>query len=167
MDRPIRPIDLEYARDPEKRREDREAMLLDLRGIAGSFEAAERALAEGRTADAARQFVDVAERATGGLHLYESLGLNFENPRFGYPHYLLYQLESHLEGQRRVENADGSISVVPEHPELGEILNLVGQSEEDLAAITLDTELLHRSATRIVEYVNERILSEPQLLDKG
>ncbi|GMV40770.1 MAG: hypothetical protein AMXMBFR64_24860 [Myxococcales bacterium] len=166
MDRPIRPIDLEYAKDPEKRREDHAAMLDDLRGISASFAAGTRAVSEGRLADAARWFIDVAERATGGLHLYEALGLNFENPRLGYPHYLLYQLESHLEGQRRVENDDGSISVQPEHPELGEILHLVGHGPDDPALASLDTALLQRSATRIVEFVTDRILSEPLLLER-
>lgn len=166
MDRPIRPVDLEYAKDPQKRADDHAAMRRDLLGLPGAYEAGIAALGEGRRADAVRSFVDVAERATGGLHLYEALGLNFENPRLGYPHYLLYQLESHLEGQRRVENEDGSVSVGPEHPELGEILHLVGHGADELDPGALDVDLLQRSAERIVAFVTERVLSEPSLLEE-
>lgn len=165
MDRPIRPVDLEYAKDPQKRTDDRAAMRRDLLGLTASYEAGLAALGDGRSADAVRSFVDVAERATGGLHLYEALGLNFENPRFGYPHYLLYQLEAHLEGHRRVENEDGSVSVGPEHPELGAILHLVGQPLEEVDLGRLDASLLGRSASRIVEFVSERVLAEPGLLE--
>jgi len=158
----MRPIDLEYAQHPEKRSADFARMKEQLDALKPTFEAAEAKLGANQKTDAAKGFISVAGLSMNALYLYEALGLAAKNPNFPSQNYLLLQLESELENRQTVTEADGRTVNKPLDPEAAKILTYAGSDDVDLSVV--DVERLHAAASKIMRFMNAKVLSMPELL---
>ena len=167
----MRPVDLEYARNPEKRAADLKELKSLLAGIEKNYATAETALKAGQNKEAAEGFVLVAGNAGRILTLYESLGFNFKNKSLGYPHYLIYKLESHLTGIKESKSPSGATVRAPADPQAARILVYAGvlgrpgQPKPPVPDDPIEVEKLHKSAAKVMEFLREKIVAEKMTLE--
>ena len=160
----MRPVDLVYQKDPAKRTADVKELDGLLGGIEKQYKNAEATLAAGQRKEAAEAFVAVARNAGRLLVLYENLGLNFKNKKLGYPHYLLYKLESHLTGVKESKGANGATIRGPADPQGAKILvyaGVLGRPGQPPPTLdeTVDVEKLHSAAGKVMEFVRDKIIA--------
>ena len=160
----MRPVDLVYQKDPAKRAADVKELDGLLGGIEKQYKNAEATLAAGQQKEAAEAFVEVAKNAGRLLVLYENLGFNFRNKKLGYPHYLLYKLESQLTGVKESKGPDGATVRGPADPQGAKILvyaGVLGRPGQPSPKLdeTVDVEKLHNAAGKVMEFVRDKIIS--------
>ena len=161
----MRPIDLEYQQNPAKRAADLEELKALLAGIEKQYEVAEATLTAGDKGKAAEDFVGVARSAGRLLLLYEMLGFNFKNEKLGYPHYLIYKLESHLTGTKETKGPKGETIRSPADPEAAKILSYAGvlgrpgRPAPQIVDSSAEVSKLHESASKIMEFLREKIIA--------
>ena len=167
-----RPVDVFYEENPKKRAADVEELKSLCKGLEAQHAAALKSVAKKKNKlEANRSLVGIARTAGKILILYEGLGLNFANKKLGYPHYLLYKLESYLQGKKKVKNRDGTVTIKPANPEGARILsyaNLLstpGAPRKKLKPEVLDTKKLSVAADKIMGFMRDLILSQKQILD--
>src|SRR5688572_23744504 len=167
----MRPVDLEYAQNPAKRAADLKELKGLLAGVEKNYATAEASLKDGKNKEAAEGFVLVAGNAGRILTLYESLGFNFKNKNLGYPHYLIYKLESHLTGIKESKSASGATVRAPADPQAARILvyagvlGRAGQSKPQVPDDPIEVEKLHKSAAKVMEFVREKIVAAKVVLE--
>ena len=158
-----RPVDLEYQQNPAKRAADLAELEGLMAGIEKRYALVEQILEAGRKDVAAKGFVIVARDAGRLLVLYESLGFNFKNEKLGYPHYLIYKLESHLTGTKETRGPNGEITIGPEDPDGAKILvyaGVMGRPDQPPPAVDgEDVEKLHQAAAKIMGFLREKIFA--------
>ena len=162
----MRQIDLEYEKNPEKRKQDLERLKSDLQIIKDVYKLGESLInSEEKEAiqfDIVLQFALVGKFAMEIMYLYEALGFSFKNKKFNYPHTIIYDLESYLDEMKEIKDEKGQIVLAPANPKGKLILTVTGMKKEDYGKVNVDD--LYISAKKLMEYLEDRIFSQQEII---
>lgn len=150
----MRPADLDYKNNPEKFENDIESIKLGLGSLDEVFIDVDSFHKQGNKKQTILFSIKIAKISMKLLYLYESTGLSFVNHEVGYPHYLLYKLESHLEGKK--PDRDKKL-----------LLLLTGKNEKELDFENLDEAILYNQAKKIFNFTKSLIILNDEFIKKA
>jgi hypothetical protein len=161
-----RSIDIEYQRNPAKRKNDINVLREHVNTIETVFKKAEADYKAKKTKRAITGFISVADKAIKILYLYEALGYSFKNSKFKNPNHLIFRLEIYLEERKDIKMNDGSILNEITNPKGKEILLYANRDTDNINLSKIDAEVFYSSAKRIMGYIKDKILSKRELIDQ-